>query len=196
MKALLLLLALFAAPDASAHLVSTRFGELYSGMLHPITTLQHLVPWLALGLLGGLQPIESSRLGLLVFPVAVLLGLGLQSVLPALPFVAAINLAGFVVLGLLIAFRIPLPGNTFAWLAVLVGLTHGYANASPDLTGYGSLLYALGVGIVAYMTLALVTGPAQALSERDGWGPVAIRAAGSWIAAAGMMYAGFLLLLA
>jgi hydrogenase/urease accessory protein HupE len=60
--------------QAAAHLVSTRFGELYSGLLHPLTTLQHLVPWLALGLLGGLQAPRTARWALLAFPLAVLAG--------------------------------------------------------------------------------------------------------------------------
>jgi len=63
--------ALALAPFAAeAHLVSTRFGELYSGLLHPLTTLLHLVPWACLGLLAGLQRAETSRWVPLAFPLA------------------------------------------------------------------------------------------------------------------------------
>jgi hydrogenase/urease accessory protein HupE len=193
---LVVALLLFLPGEASAHLVSTRFGELYSGMLHPLTSLQHLVPWLALGLLGGLQPPSTGRWALLAFPAAVLLGLGLHGLLPELAFVDGFNFLTFILLGVMVTFRLELEVLPFLTVVVLVGLSHGYANASAELSGYAAFLYALGVGLVAYVLIALVAGAAQQLHTTHSWGHVAIRAAGSWIAAAGAMYAGFLLLVA
>ena len=180
--------------SASAHLVSSRFGELYSGMLHPLTSLEHLVPWLALGLLGGLQSRSTARWVLLAFPVAVLAGLALQSLVPGLPGIAELNLAAFIVLGALVSLKLRLGTAAFVSLAAVVGISHGYGNAAPELRGTAWMLYAAGVGLVAYMLVTLVVGAAHAVAERRSWGVVALRAAGSWIAAAGAMYAGFLLL--
>ena len=179
---------------AEAHLVSTRFGELYSGMLHPLTTLQHLVPWLALGLLGGLQHPETGRWALLAFPVAVLLGVVLAALAPGLGFVDDLNVLSFIVIGALVALAYrtgPLPLLT---LVVFFGLTHGYANAA-ELSGFAWVLYLTGVGFSAYVLVALAAGSAQALTAGPGWGTIAVRAVGSWVAAAGVMYLTYLWLL-
>ncbi|MEZ5582771.1 MAG: HupE/UreJ family protein [Candidatus Competibacteraceae bacterium] len=177
--------------QAAAHLVSTRFGELYSGMLHPLTSLQHLIPWLALGLLGGLQSVTTARWALLAFPLAVLIGLSLADGLPALAFVQVLNIASFIAIGLLVALKWELGKGLFLSLVVLFGLTHGYANAAPEINGFGWLLYALGVGFTAYLLITLISASTQALVSGQGWRVIAVRAAGSWIAAAGTLYAGF-----
>jgi hydrogenase/urease accessory protein HupE len=191
----LLLLCLLPAP-AWAHLVSTRFGELYSGMLHPLTTLQHLVPWVALGLLGGLQAPGAGRWALLAFPVAVVTGTALAEAVPALPFLSLVNALSFVVLGLLVALAIELGTAAFIGVVVLFGLSHGFANAAPEIKDFQYALYAAGVGLTAYILVALSAGSANAIAAGPRWGSVAVRAAGSWIAAAGIMYLGFLLVAA
>jgi nickel/cobalt exporter len=38
---------------ASAHLVNTDVGEFYAGMMHPLTSAEHLLPTLALALLAS-----------------------------------------------------------------------------------------------------------------------------------------------
>lgn len=179
--------------QTAAHLISTRFGELYSGMLHPVTTLQHLIPWLALGLLGGLQKATTTRWVLLAFSLGVLIGLAGANLISGLPFVESLNLASFVILGLLIAFNMRLASTIFISLVVLFGLSHGYANAASDIHGFKAVLYAIGVGLTAYLLIALVSGPTYALVTDRSWATIAVRAAGSWIAAAGLMYGGFML---
>jgi hydrogenase/urease accessory protein HupE len=192
---LVVLIGLF--PDeAVAHLVSTRFGELYSGMLHPATTLQHLLPWLALGLLGGLQGASAARWALIAFPLSVVAGLAVAAVVPDLALVDAFNIATLVVLGLLVALNVKFSAGVFVALVVLVGLSHGYANAASGVRGYEWLLYATGVGLMAYLLITLVSAAVIALARSQSWGRIAVRAAGSWIAAAGVMYSGFLLMLA
>ncbi len=178
--------------SASAHLVSTRFGELYSGMLHPVTSLIHLVPWLALGLLGGLQSATTARWALLAFPLAVLAGAMLAGFVPGLALVTPINIASFMVLGMAVALALRTGTVLFLALVVLFGITHGYANGNDALNGAQWLLYAAGLGLSAYLLIALVTGSCHALVSGPPWGGIAVRAAGSWIAAAGLMYAGFL----
>lgn len=183
------------APEmASAHLVSTRFGELYSGILHPITALAHIVPWLALGLLGGLQSPQTARHALLVFPLAVLGGLLLARFIPGLPFVVTFNLFTFILLGGLVALALELGSVVFVALVALVGLSHGYANAAEGLSGGPWLLFILGVGLAAYVVITLITSLAHVFSKDRGWARIALRAIGSWIAAAGTMYLGFLAL--
>jgi hydrogenase/urease accessory protein HupE len=189
---LLIGLLVLVPGEAMAHLVSTRFGELYSGMLHPLLSLQHLVPWLALGLLGGLQRASIARWALLAFPLGILLGLTMAHGLPGMALVEPLNLLAFVILGLLVALKLKLNQTWFILLVTLLGLSQGYANAAPELRGFAAMLYGTGVGLAAYLLITLVSAVAHALATERTWGSTAVRAAGSWIAAAGAMYAGFL----
>ena len=65
--------AFFPTP-ASAHLVNTNVGEFYAGMLHPLTSAEHLLPTLALALLAIQCGTHAARTTLFVFPMALLAG--------------------------------------------------------------------------------------------------------------------------
>jgi hydrogenase/urease accessory protein HupE len=189
-----LLVTLFAAEPALAHSVSARFGELYSGLLHPLTTLAHLVPWLAMGLLGGFLEVRRSRWILIAFPLSVSTGVLLASVLPASVWVEGLNLASFVIVGVLVVVGRQLSFAQFATLTALFGVSHGVANGVAGLGGSGLVLYTMGVAIAAYLTITLTTALSHVLLERFGWGHIAVRAAGSWIVAIGLVFGGFTLL--
>ena len=45
---------------ASAHLVNTDVGEFYAGMLHPLTSPEHLLPTLALALLATSSGVPAA----------------------------------------------------------------------------------------------------------------------------------------
>ena len=66
-------LFLFPA-SAWAHLVNQDVGEFYAGMLHPLTSFEHLLPAAVLGLLAGRQGLRGARWALFVFPAALILG--------------------------------------------------------------------------------------------------------------------------
>jgi urease accessory protein len=83
--------------------LSSRFGDFYGGMLHPLTALEHAVPSLALGLLAGQQGARAARWLLLIFPLGLLVGAALATVIPPLPWVRLVNNLSFAVLGLLVA---------------------------------------------------------------------------------------------
>lgn len=190
------LASLLAPGAAHAHLVSTRFGELYSGVLHPLTTLTHLLPWLALGLLAAWQPRDTGRWVLLAFPIAVAAGLATAALWPQAQGTDTLNAASLPALGLLVALALRLPGPALITLTVLLGLSHGHANSAPGLEGAAWLLYVSGVALTAYILLTLASAGAVALASGPAWGRIAVRATGSWIAAAGLMYLGFLWLAA
>ena len=184
------LMLLFPGP-AAAHLVSTRFGELYSGMLHPLTTMQHLIPWIAIALLGALQPASTARWTLAAFPAAVVIGLIMAGIELAIPFVDTLNIASFILFGTLVVLKVRLTSVVLLPVIVLFGLSHGYANAAPELVGFAAFLYTAGVAFTAYLIISLVTASAHALVDHKDWGKIAVRAVGSWIAAAGLVYAAF-----
>lgn len=193
---LLVALVVTVLPEpAWAHLVSTRFGELYAGLMHPLTTLQHLVPWVGLGLLGGLLQTDTSRLALLSFPLAVGSGALIAAAAPQVAIIDGFNLLTFVLLGVLVALAADLGRATFLSLAVVVGLSHGYANGTTELAGGQLTLYVAGVTLAGYLLVTLTMGLTHFVATRLTWGSIAIRAAGSWIVAVGLVFGTYRLTL-
>ncbi|MEO0996360.1 MAG: HupE/UreJ family protein [Pseudomonadota bacterium] len=188
--------ALIAPPDASAHLVSTRFGELYSGLTHPLTALQHLLPWLGLGLLAGLLVAGTARWAIVVFPLAVGAGALLKGIAPATPSMTPAVLVSLILVGLCVALAPKLRASTFLTIVAAVGFAHGIANGTAELSGGPLLLYVAGVTLSAYAVLTLSGAVANVVARQPGWGTIAVRATGSWIAAVGLVFAGYTLLIA
>ena len=95
----------------------------------------------------------------------------------------------FVVLGGLVAAdaRLPLAATTV--LAALLGLAHGYLNGSalaqPGLGAIGLL----GIVVAVFTLVALAASFVVPL--RAAWARVAVRVAGSWIAAIGLLLIGW-----
>jgi len=101
--AALCLAALFQPAPAAAHLVNTRFGNFYDGMLHPLTAMEHMIPWLAIGLLAGPQP-KAGRWMLLTFPIGLALGTVLPVAAPGFGFVTAGDLGAVFLLRAFVAY--------------------------------------------------------------------------------------------
>ena len=175
---------------AGAHSLSSRFGDFYGGMLHPVTALEHALPIFALGLLAGQQGARAARWLLLVFPFALLLGAALAIVAPALPWVPVLNRASFALLGALVAgaWRLPLP--LMAGLAALFGLSHGYENGSALTPEVAAHLFVPGVALIGFMAAAVVSAVTLALTAKAHWLRIGVRVVGSWIAAIGILMVG------
>lgn len=189
------LLSLAILPGtALCHLVSTRFGEFYSGLLHPTTSLVHLVPWLTLGFLAAFQPLAQARTLLILFPLAVACGAILADWLGTFALVEYINLASILVLGACVVWAKELPNYLLRGLTILFGLTHGNANANIDLSGNGAILYLAGIMVAAYLSVCLTSAGGISIVNRYQWGKTAVRAAGSWVLAVGIIFSGFTLL--
>ena len=159
-------------------------------MLHPVTALEHALPLFALGLLAGQQGARTARWLLLVLPLALLLGATIAVAAPGLAWIPVLNVASFAVLGALIAgaWRLPLP--VVAALAALFGLSHGYENGmamTPDVAAH---LFVPGVALIGFVAAAVVSAATLALTARAEWLRIAVRVAGSWIAAIGIMMIG------
>ena len=184
-----LLAGLAWAGPAYAHSLSNRVGDFYGGILHPLTALEHVLPFLALGLLAGQQGARAARWLLLVFPLGLLLGTAFAAVAPAGYWVTPVNHLSFVVLGLLLAAAWRIPLALLLALGALVGLSHGYENGR-DIAGAALLLFVPGVGLIGFLITAVASAATLALTARADWPRVAVRIAGSWIAAIGIMMIG------
>jgi urease accessory protein len=188
----LLVMGVLAPTEASAHLVTTGLGPFYDGVGHFLLTPEDLVPAVALALLAGLAGARLGRLVLLVLPVAWLAGglVGLHHGGAALipPALTALALCG---LGGLVALDCRLPVAVGAALAAAIGLLHGLANGMAMAAAGLGLVALAGIATALLVVLALLG--ALVVSLQRSWERVAVRVAGSWIAASGMLMLGWTL---
>jgi urease accessory protein len=178
--------AVAAAPSAAhAHLVDARFGDFYAGLIHPLTSLEHVFPIVAIGLLAGQQGARNARIVLGCCALGLLLGVVLGQQVAGSVVPAYVNAASFIVLGGLGALARRLPPWPLAAAAAVFGLTHGYANGSamrPEM-----LVVNFDIGVVCAGVAIVSLGAGMVLSLKRPWSKVAVRVIGSWIAAIGLM---------
>jgi urease accessory protein len=184
-KAALAFGLLLFAVNADAHSVVKGVGDLYAGLLHVLTSLEHVLPFIALSLLAGQRgmkaPVETV---LIVFPVALMLGAAFALWVPPVRGLAFFNIASAIVLGGLVAAAWPLPRMVFYGLCVIFGISHGFANGEAIIEGTKAYLFILGVGLAGLAVLAYGTLMVDFLLKRKtGWIEIAVRVAGSWITA-------------
>jgi hydrogenase/urease accessory protein HupE len=184
----IVLAAAFLPARVEAHLVTTGLGPVYDGIGHLLASPEDLIPVIALALYAGLRGPRSGRRALFLLPVAWLMG-GLAGL--RMPGAASfpVPAISFLALGILVAADLPLPPRAVAALAAVLGLAHGFMNGAA-LAGPGSGARGL-IGIVAalFVVVALVSALVVAL-ERP-WKRIAVRVAGSWIAAIGLLLLGW-----
>lgn len=185
---------LFFCHPAWAHLASTRFGEFYSGLLHPWLSLQYILPWLALSLLAGLQGKLMSRWLVFFFPVFVAFGVMFAYWFGQPSWLPIANLILIAAMGLLLAWSPAISPLLFTGIMLLNGLIQGVANVALELRGNEQVLYILGVCAAAYLCAVLISAVSYSSSQRYVVSRVALRAIGGWVAAVGIMVSGFSLL--
>jgi urease accessory protein len=186
-SAALALWLLAGVPQALAHTSNKSIGDFYAGMLHPATALEHLLPFLALGLLAG-QRGGNAQGTVAAFALALMLGAVCAMWMSTLPGVTLVNLSSAVVLGALLTSACAFPVWLPYGLAVLFGLSHGYANAEAIVPPIKPYLFIPGVGLAGLMLsgYALIAVD-WVLRQKYGWMRIAVRVLGSWIAAIGIL---------
>jgi urease accessory protein len=177
------------AASAHAHSTVKGAGDLYAGLLHALTALEHVLPFVALSLLAGQRGLKAqAEAVLLVFPVALMSGAAAALWLPPVPGLAFFNVASATLLGGLVAAAWPLPRAVFYGLVVVFGLSHGFANGEAISENTKAYLFILGIGLSGLAVLAYGMLMVDFLLKRKaGWIPIAVRVAGSWIAAIGVL---------
>ncbi len=186
-------LALCTRP-AEAHIVSSRLGDFYAGAAHPLTGLQDVVLWTALGVLAGTQPADRARWLVAVFPAGLVTGFLLGLAEGATNGVAAVDAGCMVALGGLIAAAVRLPAPALIVIAFALGLVRGAANAGGVGPDTNTTLFAAGFAVAGYVVITLLSAVILIFRRSgDGWRSIALRAGGSWIAAIGVMAGGYAL---
>jgi urease accessory protein len=183
-------LAGFLLPGvAGAHLVTTGLGPIYDGISHVLLSPDDLVPVLAMALLAGLNGPVSGRRTLFTLTGAWLAG-SVAGFLVARPLVpGTASTLSFLALGLLVAADRRLSPAIVAAIAIACGLLHGWLNGAGIADERRELLAVVGIVTAIFIVVALVA--AFVVSLRAGWARVAVRVAGSWVAAIGLLTLGW-----
>jgi hypothetical protein len=180
-----------ASVGADAHLVSTGVGPFYDGAAHFFVSIEELLPILALALFAGLRGPRSGRLAVALVPVAWLASglIGLHSPMDTPPaFLSALLLLAS---GALLASDLRLPDRALAAGAIGISMAVGFTNGAAMAAAGASALAVFGAIAAAFVVVTLAA--ALAVSRRAGWTRIALRVAGSWIAALGLLSLGWVL---
>ncbi|MGD9388044.1 MAG: HupE/UreJ family protein [Gammaproteobacteria bacterium] len=175
---------------AHAHLVNSGLGPFYDGALHLLISPDDLLVILALALLAALRGPRAGRLTVLSLPAAWLLG-GLAG-LAMFPAAAPgwLGVVSFLVVGILVAADARLSAAAIAALAAACGAVHGLLNGAALAAVDAGIPGLMGIVLTALVLTLLVAGaavPLRAMRAR-----IALRVAGSWIGAVGLLMLGWL----
>lgn len=167
-----------AASPAAAHAPIAGVGSFWNGVLHPLMVPLHLLAIVSVGLLLGQNAPRLSRPGWPAFVTATALGVVIAGL--GAPPPAAI-LATAAAAGILVAIgrsaAVPL-----LIVVVACGVLVGWDAVPDGVAPEERVLARTGVLGGAVVGVTLAGGLAAALARR--WKGIAVRAAGSWVAAA------------
>jgi urease accessory protein len=188
--ALILLLA--GLPSmAEAHLMTTGLGPFYDGLVHLFVTPEDLLPVIALALFAGLRGPGFGRTVLFTLPLAYLAG-NLASTMATTQAAFPVVGAGLAIsLGGMVAADLSLPLAALAGFAVFLGLFSGGVSGSEMARAQGLGLGGFGAATAVFVVVAIIAGNTTALKAH--WTRIAVRVAGSWIAASGLLMLGWAL---
>jgi hydrogenase/urease accessory protein HupE len=175
---------------AGAHLPTIGLGPVYDGVFHLLLSPEDLIPVIALALLCGQRGAPFGRRALWLVPLAWFAG-GLMGLFAENSHGAALTCVSFLLLGGLVAAnaRVSLP--VLSVLAALLGSFHGYLNGA-GINRFDDGTYALlGLSLAVFVVVALCAS--LVIPLRQQWTRIAVRVAGSWIAASGLLMLGWAL---
>jgi hydrogenase/urease accessory protein HupE len=173
-----------------AHLVTTGLGPVYDGIGHLLVTPEDLLPVLALALFAGLRGVGAGRRVLYILPSAWLVGGGVGLLAHGLPVFPSPALSSLI-LGTLVAADLRVPPPAVTALALGLGLVHGVHNGvAMQQAGAGAMGL---LGLLAALVVLVALVAAGVVSLQQQWTRIAVRVAGSWMAAIGLLMLGWAL---
>jgi urease accessory protein len=163
-------------------------GDFYAGMLHPVMTIETVLPLVAFSLLAGQQQRETAIYLLAAFPATLIVGAFLASLLDAPSSLGIVELILTAAFGILVAFARRLPSWLLVALGAVLGISAGWANAG-ELVGQASRFrFIAGFAVVGLLLLVYGNGLVRNLKWE--WTQIAVRVVGSWIAAVSILVLG------
>ena len=187
-----MLMLLASAAPALAHTNRDVGAGLLSGLLHPLTGLDHLLAMVAVGIWGTQLGAPALWLLPLTFPLVMSFGgvLGVRAV--PLPGVEIGIAASAAVLGIMILLSARPLLSVAAGIVGAFAIFHGHAHGAELPAAAEPLAY--GLGFVLVTGLLHAAGIAVGLLDRWPAGALALRGLGAGIGAIGLYLLGGLLL--
>ncbi|MGV3632930.1 MAG: HupE/UreJ family protein [Pseudorhodoplanes sp.] len=182
LAAALLLLATAAAP---AHTVIPGIGGFPGGLLHPLLVPAHVLTLIALGLLSGSCATRTQIRLLGVFAAAAIGAFALIAMAYSATQADSLVLGLGAATGLLLAANVTLPAPAAAAVTAAVSGAVIFDSVPPVLTVAETASSLAGTALSALVLVAATALISHALPQRIR--PIAIRIAGSWIAASAIM---------
>ena len=184
-------LFLLSAMPAHAHLNSTGMGPIYDGLMHFLLSPEDFVAVLALALFAGLRGVTFGRRTLFVLPAAWFVG-GLAGLYSSTwSGSAVLSSLWILLLGGLLAFNARPSLRVTTVLAALLGIYHGYSNGAGMGEPVTAAIALLGLSFAVFAVVALASAFVVQLQAQ--WARIAVRVAGSWITASGLLMLGWAL---
>jgi hydrogenase/urease accessory protein HupE len=184
---------LFLPRDASAHLVTTGAGPFYDGIAHFFLSFDEILPIIGLALFTGLRGPKYGRWNAAIISFAWFIGgiAGLSFPMQQPPSLLSSLL--MLLPGILLASDWKLSVRIALAFSALVGLVLGFLNGAL-VAGSGSNSGPLTmIGASASVLILSIFGSALAVVLSTGWTRIALRVAGSWLAALGLLALGWAL---
>ncbi len=192
-RTILVALALAAGQPgvAQAHLMATGMGPIYDGVIHFGLSPEDYLPVIALAFFAGLRGSPTVRRLLWVLPmtwlcgaIAALAGLSV----PAGPLSWTTPVM-FLVIGGGLAANLEISETAAAVVAAAFGGLRGVA----DISGVNASLPHLAslADMVASAVVVFAIAASLALPLKRPWMVIAMRVSGSWLAASGLLLAGW-----
>ncbi|CCD89635.1 Putative Hydrogenase/Urease accessory protein HupE/UreJ protein [Bradyrhizobium sp. ORS 285] len=178
--------ALLSALNASpllAHEQAGVGGGLASGLLHPLTGLDHLVAMVAVGIWGAQLGGVAIWVLPVVFPLVMAFGAVLGILKIGLPVPELVIALSALVLGLAVALRLRVPFAAAAAIVAVFAIFHGHAHGAELPTSANPLAY--GCGFVVATGLLHACGITIGALARWPGGERIIQGVGAAIAALG-----------
>ncbi|WP_284416837.1 MULTISPECIES: HupE/UreJ family protein [unclassified Bradyrhizobium] len=177
------LLSAVSISPSLAHEQSGVGGGLASGLLHPLTGLDHLIAMVAVGIWGAQLGGVAIWVLPVVFPLVMALGAVVGILKIGLPVPELVIALSALILGLAVALRIRVPFAAAAAIVAVFAIFHGHAHGAELPSSANPLAY--GCGFVVATGLLHACGITLGALARWPGGERIIQGVGAAIAALG-----------
>jgi urease accessory protein len=177
---------LLCAQSAFAHLLKGEATGFFTGFMHPVSGIDHVLAMVAVGLWGAQLGAPAIWVLPVAFPLVMALGGMLGFIGVPLPGVEYGIAASAILLGAAVLVELRPPLVVAAVLVGVFAVFHGYAHGTELPPGQSALLYSMGF-VVATGCLHAV-GIAIGTVHRFVWGRRFVRVAGAGVCAGGVYF--------
>ncbi len=182
----LVLWALLAIPRSGfAHSPIEGIDTFYGGLLHPVFVPAHLLLLIAIGLFVGQRGVKNNQSAVLVYFLAVAVGL-IAAWFSVGSKIEMLILGAAASIGILIAASPAWNRYWFALIAASAGILLGMDSAQDTVSGKEKFVSLLGSGLGLCFLFLYPMALADTFNRKS-WQIIGVRVIGSWIAASSLL---------